>query len=392
MSCPFVHQIRQRIGVCQWRICRFGFSIGCDCGKGGDDAIWPIHDGGAVMKKLVVKGTSGSTQLLVGESIDNLGRYVDPDRTVILTDTIVEDLYRKRFPACPVVSIGQGETIKTLETVTTIFNRLMDVEADRSSFILGVGGGIVCDIAGFTASTYMRGVRFGFVPTTLLSQVDASVGGKNGVNLGGYKNMVGVFNQPEFVVCDMGLLKTLPVREVLCGFAEIIKHGAIADASMLDFLERHRDAALRLDSAIVAHLVYRSVEIKAGVVTRDEREQGERRKLNFGHTFGHALERRTGMPHGQAVGIGMVLAARLSVAKGLLPSSQADRLEKIVEAYGLPVRSPVDLISLLQAIRKDKKRQGRRIHFVFLDHLGGARVEEIEFEAITGLAKAAQVF
>ncbi|MGA6924139.1 MAG: 3-dehydroquinate synthase [Desulfosarcina sp.] len=344
------------------------------------------------MKKLVVKGASGSTQLLVGESIDNLGRYVDPDRTVILTDTIVEDLYRKRFPTCPVVSIGQGETIKTLETVTTIFNRLMDVEVDRSSFILGVGGGIVCDIAGFTASTYMRGVRFGFVPTTLLSQVDASVGGKNGVNLGGYKNMVGVFNQPEFVVCDMELLKTLPVREVLCGFAEIIKHGAIADSSMLDFLERHRDAALNLDTAIVSHLVYRSVEIKAGVVTRDEREHGERRKLNFGHTFGHALEKATGMPHGEAVGIGMVLAARLSVAKGLLPLVEAARLEKIIHDYGLPVRSPVDVISLLAAMRKDKKRQGSRIHFVFLDACGSACVEDIDFGLLTELGRAAQIF
>jgi 3-dehydroquinate synthase len=205
-----------------------------------------------------------------------------------------------------------------LETVTTIFNQLVDMEVDRSTLILGIGGGIVCDIAGFVASTYMRGTPFGFVSTTLLSQVDASVGGKNGVNFGGYKNMVGVFNQPEFVVCDMMLLKTLPFREIQCGFAEIIKHGAIADHRMLDFIENHRDAALDLESRIVEHLVYRSVEIKAGVVTRDEREKGERRKLNFGHTFGHAIEKLTGIPHGEAVGIGMVMAAALSVKKGLL--------------------------------------------------------------------------
>jgi 3-dehydroquinate synthase len=242
------------------------------------------------MKKLLVRGSSGSSQLLVGESIDNLSRYIEPLRTIIITDKTVQGLYQDRFPDCPVIAMDQGEKIKTLETVKDLYGRLVELEADRSAFILAIGGGIVCDVAGFVASTYMRGIHFGFVSTTLLAQVDASVGGKNGVNFGGYKNMVGVFNQPEFVVCDLAMLKTLPVREILCGYAEIIKHGAIADARMLDFLETHRDAALDLDQAIVAFLVYRSVEIKAGVVTRDERERGERRKLNFGHTFGHAIE------------------------------------------------------------------------------------------------------
>ncbi|MBC2712366.1 MAG: 3-dehydroquinate synthase [Desulfosarcina sp.] len=341
------------------------------------------------MKKLLVRGASSSSQIMVGESIDNLEQYIDVRHTVIITDSTVSRLYQQQFPVGPVISIGLGEKIKTLETVTTIFRQLVDLEADRSTFILGVGGGIVCDIAGFVASTYMRGTRFGFVSTTLLSQVDASVGGKNGVNFGGYKNMVGVFNQPEFVICDMALLNTLPIREILCGFAEIIKHGAIADGSMLDFLEIHRDAALDLDAAIIAHLVYRSVEIKAGVVTRDEREHGERRKLNFGHTFGHALEKLTGIPHGEAVGIGMVLAANLSVEKGLLARNDASRLEKIIHSYGLPVRPPVDVSSMLAAMRKDKKREGDRIHFVFLDALGSACVKEIEFEELYRLAKAA---
>ena len=340
------------------------------------------------MKQLLVRAASGSSRILVGESIDNLKQYVDPQRTVIITDSTVARLYQKQFPACPIISIDSGEQIKTLETVATIFRQLVEMEADRSSVILGIGGGIVCDIAGFVASTYMRGIPFGFVSTTLLSQVDASVGGKNGVNFGGYKNMVGVFSQPEFVVCDMMLLKTLPFREIQCGFAEIIKHGAIADGRMLDFLENHRDAALDLDSAIIEHLVYRSVEIKAGVVTRDEREQGERRKLNFGHTFGHAIEKLTGIPHGEAVGIGMVLAATLSVQKGLLPPTDARRLERIVESYGLPVRPPVDAQSMLAAMRKDKKREGARIHFVFLDALGSARVEEIPFDELHRLVAA----
>jgi 3-dehydroquinate synthase len=268
---------------------------------------------------------------------------------------------------------------------------LIELETDRSAFILAVGGGIVCDVAGFVASTYMRGTPFGFVSTTLLSQVDASVGGKNGVNFGGFKNMVGVFNQPEFVICDLAMLKTLPVREVLCGYAEIIKHGAIADARMLDFLETHRDAALDLDQAIVAFLVYRSVEIKAGVVTRDERERGERRKLNFGHTFGHAIEKLTGIPHGEAVGIGMVLAAKISVQKGHLQPRDAARLERIIASYGLPVQPPVEAQVMLKAVRKDKKRRGARIHFVFLDELGHARVEEISFAELQGLLNAIEM-
>lgn len=340
------------------------------------------------MKKLLVRGTSGSSQILVGESIDNLDQYLEPGHMVIITDSTVSSLYQKQFPVCPIITIGLGEKIKTLETVSTVYDQLVALEADRATFILGIGGGIVCDIVGFVASTYMRGLRFGFVSSTLLSQVDASVGGKNGVNFGGYKNMVGVFNQPEFVICDLALMKTLPVREVLCGYAEIIKHGAIVDDHMLDFLETHRDAALDLDRDIVEYLVYRSVEIKAGVVTRDEHEHGERRKLNFGHTFGHAIEKLTGIPHGEAVGIGMVLAAKLSVEKGLLPPRDARRLERIIASYGLPVRPPVDVQAMLTAVRKDKKRHGAGIHFVFLDALGSACVEEISWEELQRLIAA----
>ncbi|BBO87784.1 3-dehydroquinate synthase [Desulfosarcina ovata] len=343
------------------------------------------------MKTLLVNGAAGTSKILVGESIDNLKAYIDAAHTVVITDSTVEGLYRGRLPDCPVITIGQGERIKTLETVTEIYRQLVALEADRSTFILGVGGGIVCDIAGFVASTYMRGTRFGFVSTTLLSQVDASVGGKNGVNFSGYKNMVGTFNQPEFVICDMALLKSLPPREVLCGFAEIIKHGAIASAPMVEFLEAHRDGALDLNSDIIAHLVYRSVEIKAGVVSRDEREHGERRKLNFGHTFGHALEKLTGIPHGEAVGIGMVLAAKLSVEKGFLPREDAARLEQLIDRFGLPVSPPVDLAAMLGAMKKDKKREGKRIHFVFLDAMGSARVEELGFDDLFHLASAARI-
>ncbi|MDL2268744.1 3-dehydroquinate synthase [Desulfosarcina sp. OttesenSCG-928-A07] len=334
------------------------------------------------MKTFQISGTFGNSSIFVGESITRIGNYVPVENTVILADTRVSHYYRELFPACPVISIGLGEKIKTLETVSDIYRQLVDLGADRATFLLGIGGGIVCDITGFVASTYMRGIRFGFVSTTLLSQVDASVGGKNGVNLGGYKNMVGTFNQPEIVICDMALLKTLPRREVLCGMAEIIKHGAISSAAMVAELESSQKAAMALDPEVISSLVYQSVAIKAGVVSRDEREHGERRKLNFGHTFGHAIEKCTGLAHGEAVAIGMAMAARLSVTRKMLSQADAHRLIRLIQSYDLPVHPPVETDILLAAMEKDKKREGRNIHFVFLDTIGNAQVERITLDAL----------
>jgi 3-dehydroquinate synthase len=329
------------------------------------------------MKTLSIHGATGRSGLMVGERIENAAAYLPTGETVIITDTVVADLYRERFPAGRIIEIGTGEANKTLDTVRDIYTRLVEAEADRSTFILGVGGGIVCDVAGFAASTYLRGVRFGFVATTLLAQVDASVGGKNGVNFGGYKNMVGVFNQPEFVICDLNLLKTLPGREVLCGVAEIVKHGAIADPGLFAFLEENVRGVLELDPVVIERLVYDSVVIKSEVVSRDEKEAGERRKLNFGHTIGHAIEKTSGVPHGEAVSAGMVAAAHLSVERRLLSRDEADRLVALLERLGLPTRIRARPESVLEALRKDKKRTGGGIHFILLEKIGRAVIEEI---------------
>jgi 3-dehydroquinate synthase len=259
------------------------------------------------------------------------------------------------------------------------------MEVDRSSFIVGIGGGIVCDITGFVASTYLRGVRFGFVPTTLLSQVDAGIGGKNGVNFKGYKNMVGVFNQPEFVICDMNLLNSLPESEISCGFAEIIKHAAIADADLFSYLEGHYRKALKLDAEVLERLVYDSVLIKSSIVGRDERERGERRKLNFGHTFGHAIEKSTGLSHGEAVSLGIVIASELSARKGLLPEKDRQRVEALLKKLKLPTAVCIDRKGVLDALRRDKKRKGDTISFVLLRGIGNAVVQQIpmrELEAV----------
>jgi 3-dehydroquinate synthase len=255
-------------------------------------------------------------------------------------------------------------------------------EADRSSFIVGIGGGIVCDIAGFIASTYLRGVRVGFVASTLLSQVDASVGGKNGVNFEGYKNMVGVFNQPEFVVCDMNLLKTLPEKEVLCGLAEVVKHAAIGDADLFSYLEKYYKRALQLDAEVIEKIVYDSVLIKSSIVNKDEKEEGERRKLNFGHTLGHALEKTTGAPHGEAVSAGMVVASALSEKRGYLSTEEKERIEALLKKFQLPTRVQLDGKRVLDAVRKDKKREGEEINFVLLQGIGQAVVEKISMEEL----------
>jgi len=337
------------------------------------------------VKILEIHGTTGNSKILINERLENLPQYADPKNSVIITDSNVRRYYGKNFPACEVIEIGTGEGIKTLNTLEYIYGKLVELEADRSCRIVGIGGGIVCDIAGFVASTYLRGVKFGFVSSTLLSQVDASVGGKNGVNFSGYKNMIGVFNQPEFVICDMNLLNTLPEREILCGFAEIVKHAVIRDAEMFAFLESHVDHALALENKTIERLVYDSVLIKSDIVNKDEKEKGERRKLNFGHTFGHAIEKTTQIPHGEAVSIGISIASDLSVKRGLLKSEDAERIRTLLKRLKLPVQIPVDKDRVLDALKRDKKRERDKINFVLTDAIGHAVIQEIsvkELEAV----------
>ena len=337
------------------------------------------------MQTFEIEGNNKVSRLIVGEKLSNLETYLPETRTVIITDTIVKRLYGRLFPQAEVITIGCGEKIKTLDSVRRIYEQLIALDMDRTGFIVGIGGGIVCDITGFAASTYMRGVRFGFVASTLLAQVDASVGGKNGVNFGGFKNMVGVFNQPDFVICDMTLLSTLAKPEVLCGFSEIIKHALIADADMFQYMEENCSQALALNPQVIEKLVSASIQIKAAVVSRDEHEQGERRKLNFGHTIGHALEKTIGIPHGEAVSVGMAAATALSFAKGFISSEDVTQITDLIKRYHLPTRSDVASEQLYAAMRKDKKRTGDKIHFVFLKRLGEACVEAIALDELKKL-------
>jgi 3-dehydroquinate synthase len=329
------------------------------------------------MKILKIHGDTGSSVIRVGETLERLDKYIPPENVVIITDINVKNFYGHKFPPHPIITVETGEKIKTLHTVEYICEELVALGADRSTFLVGIGGGIVCDITGFVASIYLRGVRFGFVSSTLLSQVDASVGGKNGVNFKGYKNMIGVFSQPEFVICDLNLLKTLPKKEILCGLAEIVKHAVIGDADLFTYLEEQYKKALDMDMGVVEKLVYESIVIKSGIVNRDELEKGERRKLNFGHTFGHAIEKTTGVPHGEAVSAGMVIASALSVKRGFLPAKDEERIKNLLQNLRLPTHLKADRKMVLDALKKDKKRQGDRIYFVWLNEIGNAFVDRI---------------
>lgn len=334
------------------------------------------------MKVVEIHGARGDSTILIGESLQNLQQHIHSDEVIIITDKNVKRFYSEDFPPYQVIEIGTGERIKNLDTVQTIYGKLVELEAGRSSFIVGIGGGIVCDITGFVASTYLRGVKFGFVSSTLLSQVDASVGGKNGVNFGGYKNMVGLFNQPEFVICDMNLLKTLPEKEILCGLAEVVKHAAIGDADLFSYLEEHYERALDLEIDVIEKLVYDSVLIKSWIVNRDEMERGERRQLNFGHTLAHAIEKNRGVPHGEAVSLGMMFASALSVRKGYLGEEDMEKFRSLLRRLKLPTRFRCNGKGLLDAVRKDKKREGESINFVLLRGIGHAVVEAIPIQEL----------
>jgi len=336
------------------------------------------------MKTYTISGAAGDSRILVGAGLADLPELVSGKRAVVITDTTVSRLYGHLFPLPDVVAIGTGEGVKTLETVQTLYRAFMAREMDRGACVVGIGGGIVCDIAGFAASTYLRGLDFGFVPTTLLAQVDAAMGGKNGVNFGGYKNMVGCFRQPRFVISDVAFLKTLPPQALACGFAEIIKHALISRRSMFELLEERHHEALALAPAVLETLVWDSVTIKGGIVNRDEEESGERRKLNFGHTFGHAIEAATGVPHGHAVSAGMMIAAQMSADRNLLTRDDVQRIFGLLKAMGLPTHIDVSPQRMADGLRRDKKRADRDIGMVLLEGIGRAVIRPMDITGLIG--------
>ncbi|ABM31601.1 3-dehydroquinate synthase [Paracidovorax citrulli] len=311
-------------------------------------------------------------------------------RALIVTNETVAPLYAEPLRAAlsahyadvVLAVLPDGEEHKDWPTLNRIFDALLSHGCDRKTVLFALGGGVVGDMTGFAAASYMRGVPFVQVPTTLLAQVDSSVGGKTAINHPLGKNMIGAFYQPQLVVCDLATLATLPARELSAGLAEVIKYGPIADMEFLAWLEDHVEALRAGDHAALAHAVRRSCEIKAWVVGQDEREAGLRAILNFGHTFGHAIEAGMGYGvwlHGEGVGAGMVMAAELSRRLGLVDEAFTARLRRLVERAGLPVRGavldPADNAGrYLELMRLDKKSEGGEIRFVVIDGPGRAAV------------------
>jgi 3-dehydroquinate synthase len=311
-----------------------------------------------------------------------LGAAVPADRYAIISDSHVATLYGERLAtACrdaglsvELLTFPAGERNKTRDTWATLSDRLLASRFGRDSAVVALGGGVVGDVAGFVAATHLRGIAFVQVPTTLLAMIDSSIGGKTGVDTPAGKNLVGTLHQPRLVVADLDVLATLPLPHLAAGMAEAIKHGVIADAAYFTRVERDRGAVMARDAAALERTVARSAEIKASVVTADERESGRRAVLNFGHTVGHAVEvtSRYGVLHGQAVAIGMVAESRLAERLGLAETGLASRIERVLESYGLPLERPAagGVDALIAAMRQDKKGRAGAIRVALPRDIG----------------------
>ncbi|MEP7058997.1 MAG: 3-dehydroquinate synthase [Caldimonas sp.] len=347
-----------------------------------------------------------SYQILIGSGLlDRAGSYEDlgtsAGHALVVTNAVVGPLYgqrlhsvlRTRFGTIRIVEIPDGEAHKNGVTLNRIFDEMLASGCDRKTTLFALGGGVVGDLTGFAAACYMRGVRYVQVPTTLLAQVDSSVGGKTAINHPLGKNMIGAFHQPRRVIADLDTLDTLPQRELVAGLAEVIKYGPIADSAFFEWTEANIGLLLERDKSALAYAVTRSCRIKASVVIADERESGQRAILNFGHTFGHAIEAGLGYGswlHGEAVGCGMVLAAELSARLGLIDDAYAARVKRLVERAGLPVQAPPELSTerFVSLMRLDKKSDGGSLRFVLLEEGGKAGLRPVPLGIVSEVVEA----
>jgi len=349
-----------------------------------------------VLKTVNVELASNSYPVYLGGGIlpdrSLWDRHLSEGKTLIVSNDVVAPLYLDPLRSAlggrkvEVHIIPDGEPQKTVETWYGILDKLISMQARRDANLVALGGGVVGDITGFAAASYMRGIRFVQAPTTLLAQVDASVGGKTAINHPRGKNLVGAFHQPEAVIIDSATLATLPAREFNAGLAEVVKYGAIRDAAFFDWLERNVGTIRDRSSDALNELIFESVRNKAEIVAADEKESGSRALLNFGHSFGHALETATSYSrflHGEAVAIGMVTASRLSEIRQLCPTGSAERLADLLRAFELPVQLPGDIpiSQLIEALALDKKAIASGLRLILLEQIGQAMIDQQSLEA-----------
>ena len=301
---------------------------------------------------------------------------------VIITDENLYQFHEGKFAGYNVIRFPAGEQNKNQSTVDYIIQELIKLESAKNTVLIGVGGGVVTDITGYVSAVYMRGIQFGLVPTSILAMVDAAIGGKNGIDVGVYKNMAGTFRQPEFILYDYTFLKTLPVNEWVNGFAEIIKHACIKDKIMFSTLERYSLHDFQADETLIAELIESNVKIKAAIVCADEFEKGDRKLLNFGHTIGHAVENLYRIPHGHAISIGMVAACNISEQESGLHFEEAKKIIQLLAKYHLPVDIETDHEKVFDVLKMDKKRVDDEINFILLTKIGEAIIRRV---SLTGL-------
>ena len=322
------------------------------------------------MKRKIVKVDRSATTFYFNTPFSFLSKLVDRRSAVLLTDEHLYKFHQAKFTGWNVIVLKAGEQYKIQATADAILEKLLEMGADRSTMLIGVGGGVVTDLTGYVAAVYMRGLSFGFVPTTLLALVDASVGGKNGVNHGALKNMVGTIRQPAFLLVDYSFLRTLPLAEWQNGFAEIIKHACIKDAAMFKLLQANSLKYYQSKKKELITLIERNAKIKLKVVQADEFEKAERKLLNFGHTLGHALENLYELSHGQAISIGMNYASEIS--EQLLGFKQNDAVNSLLQQYGLPTNVSYNKRKVFEILKMDKKKAASEINYILLEKIGKA--------------------
>ena len=337
------------------------------------------------MKTWKVKFSKSEVTFVLDGKFAAINKMVDKSNAFYITDENVYALHENKFKGKKTIVIPSGEEHKHQATVDFIIEALLNFGATRQAVLIGVGGGVVTDMVGYVAGVYMRGVAVGFVPTTILAMVDASIGGKNGIDVGLYKNMVGLIRQPSFLLYDLDFLKTLPVHQWENGFAEIIKHAAIKDAKMMKELASLNLAHYQKDKKSLATLIEKNVQIKVKVVQKDEFEKGDRKLLNFGHTLGHAIENEHALLHGHAISIGMVYAAKISqVLQGF---NDTGLLIDTLKKYGLPTSMHFNIENAMQVMQKDKKKANAGMQYVLLKKIGQAVYETVPMKSLEKLIK-----
>ena len=329
------------------------------------------------MRKESFTFSNKKVEYIFNGAFSQIGELYAKEKIVIITDQNVFEHHSTKFDGYTTIRLKAGEEHKQQKTIDAVINQLLELQADKQTVIVGVGGGVITDMAGYAASIYKRGVKLVLVPTSILAMVDAAVGGKNGVDVGLYKNIVGTVYQPDHLLFDYDFLDTLPEAEWVNGFAEIIKHACIKDLELFNFLSATTLANFRDDKILLADLIEKNVAIKTKVVLKDEFETGERKLLNFGHTVGHAIENSYNLAHGHAVSIGMVAACCISEEINNFYSVEKQRVLQLLQQYHLPVRLQVDKQKIWQILLMDKKRSNDSMSFILLDSIGTAVIKSI---------------